>query len=240
MRRSCALVTALLALVTNACSVDHRHLHAQQSTGGAVSSNGGADGDAPDEPGGANGQGGTTTTKGLVDGCADLDTDGIADCKATLLSNPSFTSDTSDWQADPEVALSWDPKNALPDAPSGSARLEASVPRARVTQCVAMEEKKLVIAYANAFVTSSADGDEPGQAELEVSFFPSQDCTGDRAAFFETPPSTEVDAWSVVQAGQITVDGTRSVSIALVGLKPERSAALEVYFDNVMLKARAL
>jgi hypothetical protein len=230
---------ALLAWVTSACSVDHRHLHAKQSTGGVVSNNGGAD-DTPDAPGGANGQGGTTTTKGLVDGCADLDTDGVADCKATLLTNPSFSSDTTDWQADAEVALSWDPKNALPDAPSGSARLEASVPRARATQCVAMEEKQLVIAYANAFVASPANDDEPGQAELEVSFFPSQDCTGDRAAFFETPPSKEVDTWSVVQAGQISVDGTHSVSIALVGLKPASAAAIEVYFDNVMLKAQAL
>jgi hypothetical protein len=245
MRRSRALVTAfaqaLLLFVTYACSVDHRHLHAGQVAGGSASTSadGGADGGATDAPGGTGARGGTSG--GLVDGCADLDTDGIADCKATLLTNPSFTSDTKDWLAEPEVALTWDPKNALSDAPSGSARLEASVTRARATQCVTIDSvKQLVIAYADAFVAASADDIEFGQAELEVSFFPTRDCSGDRSAFFETPPSTTINAWSIVQAGGVAVDGTGSVSLALLGIKPTSAAAIEVYFDNVMLKTRAL
>lgn len=240
MRRSCALVTAtvLFASFTNACGVDHRRLHAQQHTGSSAS-DGGAGNGPVDEPGGAGAEAGAASTAGLVDGCADLDTDGIADCKATLLRNPSFTSDTSDWQAEPEVALSWDAKNALPDGPSGSAHLEASVPRAVARQCVTVHGKVLVIAYANAFVVATADDIEFGQAELEVSFFPNSDCTGERA-FFETPASSLVNAWSVVQAGQVAVDGTGSVSVALVGLKPTTSAAIDVYFDNVMLKTHAL
>jgi hypothetical protein len=41
-------------------------------------------------------------------GCADLDTDGVADCKSTLLETPSFTDDVSPWVAVGDAALSWD------------------------------------------------------------------------------------------------------------------------------------
>ena len=51
----------------------------------------GSGGSAPE------GAAGAAASTGLVDGCADLDTDGIADCKATLVKNPSFTSDANGW-----------------------------------------------------------------------------------------------------------------------------------------------
>jgi hypothetical protein len=243
MRRSCALVTAhatvALAFVTSACSVDHRHLHAGQTTAGASSSDRGGDAGAQAEPSGG-GQGGTTASGDLVDGCADLDTDGVGDCKTTLLTNSSFMTDTSDWLADDEVALSWDPINALSDAPSGSARLEGRVARSRAQQCVTVHGRLLAIAYANAFVSASADDVEFGQAELEVSFFLNSDCAGEPAGFFETPTTTAINTWSVVQAGSVAVDGTGSISVALVGLKPTTSSAVTVFFDNVMLKAQAL
>jgi hypothetical protein len=246
MRRSRALATvqavSALLLLAGGCSIDHRRLHLGAVTGGTPSTgaNGGADGGAADLPGGSGAGGSSAAPTGLVDGCADLDTDGVADCKTTLVKNASFKSDVSAWTAPTDVELAWDAKNALEDLPSGSARLKGTGARANAAQCVPVDGKRLVIAYADAFVTATADDVEFGQAELEVSFFETTDCSGDRAGFFETPASTVINSWTVVQAGAPSLDGTRSVSLALVGLKPATNPSIQVYFDNVMLQAKAL
>jgi len=238
-----ARAASLLLLFSSACSVDHRHLeHGLGESGYASNADGGTAAGATDEPdaSSAGSAGATGDPRGLVDGCADLDTDGIADCQATLLENPTFDRDTRAWNAAPDATLSWAPKNALGDVPSGSALLGASAARASSEQCVKMEGKRLVIAYANAFVVAASSGGSTGQAELEISFFESVDCSGDRFGYFETPPSSLPDEWATIQAGGVAPDGTRSVSLALVGLKASGTTPFEVYFDNVMLKAKEL
>lgn len=244
MRRSRALFQAPVSLAfllfPCACSVDHRHLeHGLGDSGYASNTDGGTAAGATGEPDAGSG-GATGDTRGLVDGCADLDTDGIADCLATLLENPAFDRDTRAWEPALNATLSWAPKNALGDVPSGSALLGTSAARASSEQCVKMEGKRLVIAYANAFVVAASTGASTGQAELEISFFESVDCSGDRFGYFETPPSALPDEWTTIQAGGVAPDATRSVSLALVGLKASATTPFEVYFDNVMLKAKEL
>ena len=100
----------LLFVASGACSIDHRHLEHGQEDGGMTSTGGQkADGGAAPTAGGTSAGG---TGPGLVDGCADLDTDGVADCKTTLVKNASFTSGVGDWTADPNVELVWQPKTA--------------------------------------------------------------------------------------------------------------------------------
>jgi hypothetical protein len=240
MRRSRALAlvraVSLLSLLAGACSLDRRELSGLPETGGSGENpSNGAQAGAPDAPSSGSSAGGTSS--GLVDGCADLDTDGVADCKTTLVTNPSFDEDVNDWNATPDAELSWDAKNALKDLPSGSAKLKAVGTRAEASQCVPVQGRQLVIAYANAFV---ADEAELGQAQLEASFFETEDCSGERAGYYKTPPSTVSNAWTVIQAGGLSLDLTRSVSLALVGLKADGADELDVYFDNVMLKTKAL
>lgn len=242
MRRSHALGTAgaalWLLLTSGACSIDDRQLVYSQPQAGAGST-GNSDAGRTQTPD----VGGTSTggrdASGLVDGCADLDTDSIADCEQTLLANPSFKSDVSDWTADANADWAWDDKNALKDRPSGSARLGAKGARASASQCVALSGEWIVIAYANAFVPAASDAAGAGQAQLEVSYFDAEDCSGDRAGFFETPPSALVDSWVIVQAGGVSLASTRSISVALVGLRSTTGAGVDVSFDNVMLKKRA-
>ena len=50
-------------------------------------------------------------------------------------------------------------------------------------------------------------------------------------------PST--GAWTTIQAGGLSNATTSSVSIALVGIKAPSASELNVYFDNVMLKAKS-
>jgi hypothetical protein len=239
MRGSRGLSTACavsLLLSAGACSVDDRQLNLDEGGAGA-GSNGRGGGAGTTEVPSASGSGGDETP-GLVDGCADLDTDGVADCEVTIVDNASFGSDVSPWLADAGTELGWAAEDALLDESSGSAQLKTAGARAAAAQCVVVAEKELVIAYANAFVQPAPGAEDSGHARLEVSFFESHDCSGERFGFFETPPSTVTGAWTTVHAGGLSPEATRSVFLALVGHKPAALAKVAVAFDNVMLKTK--
>jgi len=236
----------ILALAACACSNDHRKpRQGDDDAAGAPSGGGGhpASSGSGSSPEGGSGSPGGDSGQGLVDGCADLDTDGVADCAVTLVETPSFTDGIEPWLAgDGDTSLSWDEKNALGDLPSGSAKLSATAPQASAFQCVPLSGTKLVVAYANAFVEAS-DGDEddaPSQALLAVSYFHTSDCSDIRDGFFETPPTAVVGSWTTVQAGGVSGPTTASVSIALAGMKATAATDVTVYFDNVMLRAEEL
>lgn len=237
MRDDAAILALLLGVCS--CSLDQRKLRlGEDDTAGAPS--GGSEHGASSSSGGTEsprGGSGGGAGQGLVDGCADLDTDGVADCESTLVETPSFTNDVVPWVAVGDAALSWDEKNALADSPSGSAKLSASVPRATAVQCVKLSGQRLVIAYASAFAVSESD-EAAAEGLLEVSFFGTDDCSGKRDGFFETPPSSVSDAWTTVQAGGVSGPSTASVSVGLVGVNPRPPAELAVYFDNIMLRAQ--
>lgn len=233
--------SSLLLLVLTACSVDDRPL----TTGGGGSGSespadrGGSGDEKPSGNGGAPADGGEPGA-GLVEGCADLDTDGVPDCTTTLVDTPTFTEDVSGWVAFEGTTLAWDAKNALGDSPSGSAKLTTTSRRAGAAQCLPLSGKRLVIAYAQALSEGAANGDTAPRALLEVSYYGTKDCEGDALNSFETPPSTDDGAWTTVQAGGLSDENTRSLSIALIGLGAEGDTGLVVYFDNVMLKTQEL
>ncbi len=230
LARRCLLI---LTLWSCGCSLDTRQLQPAAGDDQGLGSAGGQSGDGTDgsDPGGAR------SPNTLVDGCADLDTDGVPDCQVTLVQNPSFTSDTSNWVADGNTELTWDMKNALDDQPSGSAKLSTMTPRASASQCVPLSGKQLVIAYADTFVESNDATGSPPQASMEISFFDVADCQGASARYFDTPPSSVLDAWTVIQAGNTSSSTTASVSIALIAQSGSGSS-VNAYFDNVMLKAK--
>jgi hypothetical protein len=223
-----------LAFGLGACSVDDRTLALVAADGGAAGAS--EETDAGNAEGGA---AGASSTDGLVNGCADLDTDGVADCEVTLLQTPTFASDVSGWNPLNDASLTWDPKNALTDLPSGSAKLSAPSPIASASQCVALSGAQLVIAYASAFVEPAGDAPDQARAALEVSFFDEEDCGGASNGYFETPPSTVMGKWTTIQAGGLSTETTSSVLVELVGVKAASAAELNVYFDNVMLRAKA-
>lgn len=223
-----------------ACAVDDRELALGGGVGGGGhggsaghdAGTGGRAGSGSPTEGGAGGE----AADGLVDGCADLDTDGVADCTTTLVETPSFTEDVKGWEALDDAVLTWDSKNALSDEPSGCAKLSASTARARAVQCLKLAGRQLVIAYAQVLAESANGAAARGQ--LHVAFFEKDDCTGDSIGFFETPPSTAADAWTTVQAGGLSDEAAASMAISLVGVKASSAPQLEVYFDNVMLKTK--
>jgi hypothetical protein len=236
----------LLLLAVGACSVDQRRL-----LGVPEEAAGASGGSAPVEQPTAGAEPASPTPSGLaplVEGCADLDTDGVADCQTTLVENPSFGGDVQGWSVVSGATLTWDENNALGDTPSGCARLRSDgaadydgSPLARAAQCVAVQGQQLVIAYANAFLElrAAAAPSKLEQALLEISFFDSEDCSGARTSYFDTPPSDSLGQWTTIQAGSLSDSATASMSIALAGAAPD-AGAVDICFDNVMLKVHAL
>jgi hypothetical protein len=232
------LAVLLGALALGGC-VDDRHL---TPAAAAFDTHGGYGDDGSGGGGGAQQATAPPSPGDLIDGCADLDTDGVADCDATLVENASFSSDVSGWFAAGDTKLSWSRKNALDDDGSGSAKLTdaspaAAAPRASAFQCVPVDGSSLIVAWANAFVEASNDSDEPAQAELELTFVDGDDCSGATSGYFETPPTRVTGGWAVVQAGALAPASTHSVAVALVGIKAPDAGDLAVYFDNIMVKA---
>lgn len=238
---------ALIGGCALACSVDARELRLGSGAGGSDPDPGGGIAGALAEP---SANGGSSTGAGqtpLIRGCADLDTDGIADCTVTLAKNPTFNSDVASWVAVDSATLAWDSRNALGDTPSGCALLSARGSSdsdgstiVRAAQCVVVPAHQLVIAYANAWVGTAPGASNPAQAELEISFFDSDDCSGKASNYFATPPSAELEKWVTIQAGNLPGPATKSASVALLGIKPNRNSELSACFDNVMIKTKLL
>lgn len=203
-------------------------------------------GSAGTNAGGSSGGGASTGLPRLVDGCADLDSDGVADCSVTLAKNPAFEKDVTNWSALDGATLTWDTDNALADTPSGCARLrprdppDARVLIYRAAQCVPVQPNRIIIAFANARVDSAAGAMQLVHAELEVSYFDNPDCSGKSSGYFATPPSEASSKWVTIQAGGVSGPATTAVSVALLGIRPETTSDLNVCFDNVMIKAKPL
>ncbi len=185
----------------------------------------------------------------MVDGCADLDGDGVSDCTETKIVNAVFVSDVSSWSAEAQLgdpfttSVSWDAGNAWGSVPSGSARVSVSgtvdfngASLRAATQCLPVAPQELVIVYAN---TNVDVGQDPaGSAEVDVSFFDSSDCSGLSTSTFSTPPpaDTAPGSWSTVHAGTVSGTATKSALIELGVVKPFRAVSMTARFDNVLVK----
>ncbi len=248
------------------CPVDNRPLElgaGPDAQVGSTPSPGGQRGTEPDasEQGGSassvddSGSGASAGEPGdagqaptLVDGCADLDGDGVADCQEGLAQNPDFESDTADWVAEVGTTLTWDSRNAWGDVPSGSALVAASglidadangAALHAASQCVPVAGKQLVTVYANALV--DLDQDTQGLAEVDVSFYDTVACTGALTSSFTTPQPLDgsVGSWLSLRAGSVSCHTTRSALIRLSISLPFRAASFHARFDNVLVKAQS-
>jgi hypothetical protein len=264
--RALACVSAVVPLL--ACSVDDRQLQEVSTGGSAVadtdsaragaspSTSAGADGGHGGTQSGTEAGGNDRAAAGAsgavdqppiatVDGCPDLDTDGVSDCQETIVTNPDFARDINNWTAQTGATLSWGHEDALSSGNSGSALLVASGAMAATGstlvaagQCLTVSGKQLVIAYANALIDEGQDRD--GQASLHVAFFDSADCVGNSSSDFTTPAPLDATAgaWLTIQAGSVSSQTTKSARVELALSKPLQSQSFQAHFDNILLEVR--
>lgn len=262
-------VLSMLALSLAAgCSLDQRRLSVSGSAGfwvilagtetggdgsgssaagsGSGGTNAGSSGTSPLGTADA-GEAGTTgqviePDHDLVEGCPDLDLNGVADCQETLAQNPRFAADASHWSATGDVLIEWSPINALTDEPSGSGRvsvhgaldMDGDVLRA-ATQCVPVGDAQELDVYASALVKS---GQGEGEASLGIFSFSTDDCSGSPLGLPLDVPTVGRDIWQTIGAHRALPPMTASVLVRLGVSKPFRSPRFDVYFDNVLLRLK--
>jgi hypothetical protein len=269
-RRSRSSLALCGAIVLLGCSVDERDLQLApggsaglgSSTSPGSSGNGGVSGSDPSTAGGGGLDASTISDAGAagdagavepapiptVDGCADLDMNGVADCQETIVTNPDFKQDTSAWSAETDTTLTWDPSDAIGDASSGSALVasqgvidaDASGAALRAaSQCVPVASKQLVTAYANALVDTGQDAD--GHAEIDVFFFDGSSCQGTFTGSFSTPQPLDAapGSWITLHAGSVAGNTVKSALVKLAISKPFRAASFQASFDNVLIKVQS-
>lgn len=264
------LTSAACMLGFVGCPVDTRRLEFASAGGGqggshvVVPTGGGLEGGrAGTSPGAAGSGGGPDQSEGgaagatgqfpiTVDGCPDLDENGVADCTETKVSNAEFSTDVSEWTADAQngdpfsTTLAWDPQNAGGSVPSGSAKVSVSgtldfngASLRAASQCVAISAAQILIVYANARL--EAGQDPAAGAEIDVSFFDAADCSGLATSSFSTPPSEPAPAatWLTLHAGSLASESTKSALIKLGVVKPFRAESITARFDNILVRVQA-
>ena len=248
LRRRRRLVAASLTTAALAgCSLDARQLQYAADAGEQGGSSSPALPDASGDPGEGGAAGQAAFGPPMIDGCLDLDEDGIADCQETLIENATFKTDVDAWHADTDAELAWDERNAGRDLPSGSARLSATgtaapdaegLAQRSASQCLEVTGKQLVTVYANSLVDSAQA--PSGLAQLDVLIFANAACAGAYVSSFSTPQPLDAPSgeWLALKAGAVSGPDTKSVLVRLVVSRPLDAASFQASFDNVLLKTR--
>lgn len=184
------------------------------------------------------GYGGAAT---FEDGCTDLDHDGISDCTETLLLNPNFTADVTEWKAETGATITWDPLDLMGVAASGSALVTSSgtvdapgVSLVAASQCVTVEPGKTLEIYAQARTES---GPVDGNAAISLWFFPTMTCGDSPSAVYQTDP-INTGQTVVLQGTKEVPDSMFSVRVRLGVIKPFKAESFSVRFDNLLIVAR--
>ena len=254
-----------------ACSLDSRQLELASDEGGGSGSPSGLAGSlgvasaghgsagragataaagrgGADDNGGS--AGGVDESPPIVDGCVDLDQNGVGDCEETLVKNADFEADVSDWTAEQDTLIELDTHDAWGVGGTPGSALVSSIgvldPNSEnavlraASQCVAVGGMQLVTVYANAFV-ESGQSDPTGRAQVVVFFFDGDNCTGAFTNSFTTPQPLNtdgIDTWLTLKAGSVTGLSTQSILVKL-GLSRAYSAeSFRARFDNVLVRAQ--
>jgi hypothetical protein len=253
--RDALIVFGAAPFALAACSVDERTLAMPDLV--PITGDGGAGGAEPtqasasapaaegsDSEGSAGGGAGAPSGEdagpaaGGAAPCADLDLDGTPDCEQTLLLNGAFDRDASAWSSDANAQATWSPTDATALAGSGS--LE-------VTNTTSSDGDGFAIAGAAqcAVIASAVDyrvflqvylkgGQGQGNGGFELIFYGTANCGG-AALGTESALDADTDVWRTLSKLGRTPDGTGSVSVKLVAVKPMRGDPFAALFDNVLL-----
>lgn len=170
--------------------------------------------------------------------CPDLDSNGVADCDETLVTNAAFDSNLNDWHEEPNALGHWSDDDALEHAASGSANitnrgyLEHS--EGRITrglwQCIPASGGAKYRLLAQVRILG-----EGRQGGINVAFYDGPQCTGN-VANAATPLLGTTTDWELTEAQAEAPTNARTMLVRLVVSKPFSSPATTVDFDNVLIR----
>lgn len=176
--------------------------------------------------------------------CADLDGNGVLDCRETLVKNADLKKDVASWSPEAtKVTVAFAAEDGENTTGSGSIA---------VTNANAIDVDGLSLAGARQCLSLTAasydvraqikvpggPGLEGVQGGVNLQFFSDANCAATVVGFFASPSVGDKDVWREVQGVATSAIGARSMSVRLVVLKPFRLAPSKALFDNILVKAR--
>lgn len=231
----------LLSLFPLACAIDDRTL-VSGSSNGAGGGRGGNAGSAP------------VSSAGAVAEPVDLPLciyDGSVEPECeTLVDNAGFGSDTSGWKHEDGTFGGWAAANAAGGEASGSLLIlnpfhgkDSGVAPGAAGQCIEAIPDAVYDFAGDVFIPAGQgaglEGAEyEGQAGLGMFFFGEANCGGMSIGNIDSPLRDETEKWVHVTGYGRAPEGTASVMIRLITLKPIRQFALKASFDNVFVRQR--
>jgi hypothetical protein len=220
-----------------------------RSAGGSGGAANVGNGGAPALPA-AGGQGGLAAGAGGAPapssaGCPDLDGNGVRDCLESLVPNADFAAGLAGWTAEPGITQSFSSSDGKGDPRSGALAI-TNPNRSPMTPGLTMAGSALCLpdtsaaaydVYLEVAVGPASDG--VVQGGITFAFHDSADCSGAPSGM---APATLLDqtltGWRLVQEIIRPGQGTRSLLVRLVVVKPFDEASAGASFDNILIRAR--
>jgi hypothetical protein len=195
---------------------------------------------------GSGGVSGVTGDAGIdanAGGCSDVDDNGVEDCRETLLKNPRFDVDASDWQAEPNAQQRWDSEDGRGATGSGALSLvNANLVQTELQgmtmvgsqQCLDVDALRKYTLGAQIFIP---DNQGVGYAGINVFLYSGRGCTRTLLHAYTPVKWGEVGLWDGVAGTIETSPATQSMLVRLVTSKPFSQASFKALFDNVLVRA---
>ena len=175
--------------------------------------------------------------------CPDLDGNCVRDCGETLTKNPGLEADASSWQAEANVTVAREQRDAMGRPTSGALSVLhgsktglTAAAMAGARQCVTVTAGTVYQLAAQVLIP---EGQSPGSASLSAIFHAAADCAGPPAAAPSPIPLWgDRDRWMTVSAGVLAPAGAQSMTLRLVVIKRLQDPPLKALFDNVLVSPR--
>jgi hypothetical protein len=188
---------------------------------------------------GGMGTGGVTGGGGGGALCPDLDTNGQSDCTQSLVANPNFATDISQWTLQPTLTAEWVAAGAQ-GASTGAIYVNFTSNEALALvlrgpeQCVPASPRNYKI-FAEAFIASADNPPADSGVQISVLFFNGAGCTGSLVGSTASSKVTARDVWSLLQGGGTAPAGTASMKVRLGLIKPGAQSTFKATIDNVLV-----
>ena len=219
--------------------------HLSTGTGGTLNP---GNGGASPATGGQGGQSSGTAGAGgaaspTSDGCPDLDGNGIRDCVESLVPNADFASGIAGWTPETGITQSFSSSDGKGDPHSGSlaitnpiqSQMASGLTMAGSSLCLPNTTASAYDVYLQVSVGPASDG--VAQGGITFNFYPTADCSGDPSGMAPTTLLDQtISGWRLVQEIIRPGQGTHSLSMRLVVVKPFDELSAQVGFDNLLVR----
>lgn len=179
--------------------------------------------------------------------CPDLNSDGVPDCKQSLLVNPAFRTDLVGWAPELDMRQAFMAQDGAQNPTSGSiavtnarrSDVELGSTMGGSAQCVRAVGPSSYDVLVQVLLSPPAGAGAVAWGGVAFQFFASTDCSGTAlGASSPTLSDANITGWQLIRGVMSPAPGTHGILVRLVVVKPFNQQPTQGVFDNVLLRGR--